>query len=241
MHFDYDYFEQRIQALTKKYRGLFRDTEDLVQEGFLALCRIMERHPDSVSNEELWAHAYASVRRAVWDYVVDNGRVAKMATTKGQRKAVANIRKARRENAPLTLGEKVDLAEKLGISVRDVELAEQYVFGGDDSLDVITSALGRSSESINPEDFPIYYRLKGVSHLLSEKSAREAAFYFAWSSISERERKIIESRKLTESKTALKVLSESMGISMPRITQIEQGATRKLSEFISSWMARHEV
>lgn len=241
MHFDYSYFETRIQSVTSRYRGLFRDKEDLVQEGFLALCKVLERHASSVTNEELWAHAYPFVRRAVWDFVVDNGRVARMATTKAQRKAVANIRKARPDNRPLTLSEKVDLAEKLGVNVRDIDLAEQFVFGSDDSLENVASASGRHSESVNASEFPVYYRLKGIAHLLNEKSAREAAFYFAWSSISDRERVIIEQRKLASSKTALKVLSEALGISMPRITQIEQQATRKLTDFIGNWMSSHEV
>lgn len=241
MHFHYDFFEQKIQGLISRYRGVFRDHEDLAQEGFLTLCQVMEKHSESVTNEELWAHAYAFVRRAIWDYVVDNGRVAKMATTKAQRKAVANIRKARTSSKPLTLTEKVDLAEELGVNVRDIDLAEQYVFGSDDSLDMTPSATGHNQEHIDPEDFPVYYRLKGVGHLLNEKSAREAAFYFAWSSISERERSIIQERKLSGKKTALKVLSEALGISMPRITQIEQQATRKLSEFIQAWMVNHEV
>jgi RNA polymerase sigma-32 factor len=201
----------------------------------------MEKHPNSVSNEELWAHAYASVRRAIWDYVVDNGRVTKMATTKAQRKAVANIRKARVSSRPLSLEEKIDLAEKLGINVRDVELAEHYVFGSDDSIEFEATASGKHSDPVMADEFPVYYRLKGIGHLLNEKTAREAAFYFAWGSISDRERDIIGDRKLSMNKTTLRVMSDKFGISMPRITQIEQSATRKLADFIQSWMARHEI
>lgn len=207
----------------------------------MALCKVMEKHPESVSNEELWAHAYPFVRRAVWDYVVDNGRIAKMASTKAQRRAVANIRKARTGLQPLTVDEKVDLAEKLGVNVRDIDVAEQYVFGSDDSLDVVQTASGTNQEYSQLDEFPVYYRLKGVAHLLNEKTAREAAFYFAWSSITERERNIIEERRLFDKRTGLKYLSKTLGISMPRITQIEQQATKKLSEFIDVWMQKHEI
>src|SRR5262249_41845355 len=126
-------------SLVVKIARLFRravvNVLDLIQEGNVGLLHALDRFDPEVGVK---FSTYASwwIKAYILKYLLDNTRLVRVGTTNARRKLLYNLNREKRrlEAAGFTAGPKL-LAERFGVSERDVVDVEQSLRGGDVALD----------------------------------------------------------------------------------------------------------
>lgn len=201
--------------VVSKYRGYGLPQEDLMQEGAIGLMKAVKAFDPEVG-VRLCSFAYMWIKNAIHEYVLNNWRIVKVATTKNQRKLFFNLRRFR-SGDHLTHAEATTASEELGIPVEEVYEMEGKMFGANLSIDddnedptpgVISSdMLPCVTEEEQPEfDFDLIQKLNN------------------------REKYIIQQRYLIEEPKKLVDLGAELGISTERVRQIEKQSILKLRE-----------
>ena len=168
----------------------------------------------------------------MFDYVIRNWRMVKVATTKAQRKLFFNLRKSKKRLGWMSESERSELANDLGVSVSDVTEMEARLAGSDVGFD-----LGEDDSS----DKSVAVTVSPSSYLEDENSNfalnYENSNYSAWeikklhealSTLDSRSNHIIKRRWLDEHKATLQELSKELGVSIERVRQLENNAMNKV-------------
>ncbi|MEC7875980.1 MAG: sigma-70 family RNA polymerase sigma factor, partial [Pseudomonadota bacterium] len=162
-----------------------------------------------------------------------NWRVAKIATTKAQRKLFFNLRSSKKRLGWLNQKEINEVAEDLGVKPSDVVEMEKRMSNYDATLEPRLD----DDESCN---MPINYlenNEAGPEELLENEqniSNQQETLKNAVSLLDDRSRNIISNRWLAEKKVTLHELAAIHNISAERVRQIENTAIKKLKESIKN-------
>ncbi|MGD1527141.1 sigma-70 family RNA polymerase sigma factor [Vibrio harveyi] len=214
--------EPLVRSLARKYRNSQIDEKDLCQEGMVGLKKALDKFsPEAKNRFNTFARHY--VRSEILEFLITNSSIVKLATTKAQRKLYFN---SSRLDPLMSLGEMESLADDLNVKVSDVMEMSSRLFVYNESLDSEDESLWDSSLHIADvsetiaEDSEQAYRAKKLSESLDTLPARE--------------RDIVESRWLNETKTELSVLAKKYGISSEGVRVAEKKAIKLLrSEMIN--------
>ncbi|EJF78484.1 alternative sigma factor RpoH [Bartonella sp. DB5-6] len=221
-----------VIAIANRFKRFKMPLGDLVQEGYVGLLEAAARfEPD----REVRFSTYATwwIRASIQDYILRNWSIVRGGTSSSQKALFFNLRRLRakliQDDSALT---KQDIfrtiAEKLGVSVRDVETMDFRFSSSDNSLSVSVS-----ENSDNPiakmdalvDDSPLPDAL--IEQVI-DGQRRTQWLYDALQILNERELEIIRFRRLNEEGATLEVLGEKLGISKERVRQIEARALQKL-------------
>ncbi|GIT25291.1 MAG: hypothetical protein CM1200mP41_13350 [Gammaproteobacteria bacterium] len=123
---------------------------DLIQEGSVGLMKAVKRY-DYRRDVRLVSFAVHWIKAEIYDYVVRNWRMVKVATTKAQRKLFFNLRKNRSRLGPMEASEIEQLAEKLQVDEHPVREMETRLVGADVSFDPISDH-DDDSRSLSPAE-----------------------------------------------------------------------------------------
>ena len=125
---------RHVVKVARGFMGYGLPLTDLIQEGSIGLMKAVKRF-DARRDIRLVSFAVHWIRAEIYDYVLRNWRMVKVATTKSQRKLFFNLRKSRARLGWMREAEVEQLADSLNVEVETVREMESRLSGGDISFD----------------------------------------------------------------------------------------------------------
>lgn len=224
---------RNVIHVAKSFTGYGLPVADLVQEGNIGLMKAVKNF-DPERGIRLVSYAVHWIKAEIYEYVLKNWKMVKVATTKAQRKLFFNLRKSRKSLSAMTEQETVDLAENLDVpikTVREMELrmtSSDVAFdGSDNDDDEFTSSPSAYLPDMryNPEELVMAAEKTNNNH----DSLRDAI-----STLDDRSRDILQRRWLSDSKATLHELADEYNVSAERIRQIEKRAMEKMKNQLAA-------
>ncbi len=225
-----------VAKIAMGYRGYGLPVSEIVSEGNIGLMQAVKRF-DPDKGFRLATYAMWWIRAAIQEYVLRSWSMVKLGTTAAQKKLFFNLRKAKSnigaiEEGDLTPGHTATLADQLGVTEREVTEMNRRLTGPDSSL----NAPLRSESENEWQDWLADDTLDQETRLAEreELGDRHALLTNAMDTLTDRERDIIQARRLQEDPATLEELSQRYGVSRERVRQIEVRAFEKLQKAMSA-------
>ena len=221
-----------VVHIARTYSGYGLPLADLIQEGNIGLMKAVKKF-DPDRGTRLVTYAVHWIRSEIHEFVFNNWKIVKVATTKAQRKLFFKLRNAKKSIGWLTNDEKKLIAKDLGVKPTDVETMEQrfasvdmpYDLGHTDSdEDYISPAGFLPSPDSDPSSI-----VENDNWLQGKKEQLSTALQ----GLDNRSKEILMSRWLTDEKVTLKELAKQYQVSIERIRQIEEAAIQELREHLT--------
>ena len=225
-----------VASIARGFTGYGLPLADLIQEGNVGLMKAVKRF-DHDRDVRLVSFAVHWIKAEIYEYVVRNWRMVKVATTKAQRKLFFNLRKNRNRLGWMKQDEIDAMAEDLNVDTLTVREMEGRMTGADIAFDVDATDDDEKTFWAPSETLGDYSADPGTLTLKADEArVRQQQLDTALAVLDERSRDIIQSRWLAESgkKTTLGVLAEQYGVSAERIRQIEKRALKQMYSAVST-------
>jgi len=213
-----------VVRIARGFSGYGLPQADLIQEGNIGLMKAV-KHYDPARKVRLMSFAIHWIRAEIYDYVLRNWRIVKVATTKAQRKLFFNLRKSRERLGWMTRGEVDTLAENLDVAPETVQEMEARMSNADVAFDADNDA-DEDSYQVAPAGYlqDMRYNPEVLATQSDQDDSRQTQLRNALTSLDARSRDIIQRRWLDEKKPTLHELADEYGVSAERIRQIEMKA-----------------
>ncbi len=217
--------------ITKNYSGYGLSQLDLIQEGNIGLMKAINRF-NPFFGVRLISFAIHLIKSEIYNYILNNWKIVKIATTKSKRKLFFNLRKVKKKIGWFNSKEIKNISHKLGVTKKDVIEMESRIFTKDLKIDI--------SKDNNFKNKDIFYldflddKYSDFASNLEEKNWNEYILNklkFSLNLLDKRSKFIIISRWLNKNnrkKITLRKLAKYFNVSAERIRQIEQNAIKKL-------------
>ncbi len=225
-----------VAKIAMGYRGYGLPVTDLISEGNVGIMQAVKRF-DPEKGFRLATYAMWWIRAQIQEYVLHSWSLVKIGTTAAQKKLFFNLRKIKNQLTSIDSGnlspENVrEIATRLDVKEGEVIDMENRLFTSDQSLNV---KLGEEHDT----EWQDLIEDKQETHdrIIENKDElnyRRSLFSKAFKVLNEREKEIIELRKLSENPLKLEDLSKKYKISRERVRQIEEKALEKLQKEISN-------
>jgi RNA polymerase sigma-32 factor len=212
------------------YRRYGLPIPDLISEGNIGLMQAIRRFdPDKGTRFSTYATWW--IKAAIQSYILRSWSLVKLGTTVNQKKLFFNLAKAKRRLSALQEGDlrphQVTLiANEFGVTEQDI-VEMNGRMSGDLSLNV---PLNEEDHSVQWQDRLVEEGSDQESHLAEseESETRRRALGVALTVLDDRERHILEARRLIEPPLTLDELAIEFRISRERVRQIEASAFQKV-------------
>ena len=225
------YSHMRFVVRTARgFTGYGLPLADLIQEGNIGLMKAVKNfEPDR--GVRLVSFAMHWIRSEIYDYILKNWRIVKVATTKAQRKLFFNLRKSRNrlgwmnQNDVKTLSDNLDVPEKTVLEMESRMSGADVSFDmdadSDDEANYVAPAGYLADNRYNPENL---YEKDTATSTNNENLS------MALAGLDERSQDIVKQRWLNpdDKKATLTELAEKHGVSAERIRQIEKKAFNQM-------------
>jgi RNA polymerase sigma-32 factor len=229
-----------VAKIAMGYRGYGLPVSEIVSEGNVGLMQAVKRF-DPDKGFRLATYAMWWIRASIQEYVLRSWSMVKMGTTAAQKKLFFNLRKAKSnigaiEEGDLTPEHTEKLADQLGVSETEVTEMNRRLSGPDASL----NAPLRSESESEWQDWLADDTADQETRLAEreEMGDRHDLLVHALDELTERERDIIQARRLQEDPATLEELSQKYGVSRERVRQIEVRAFEKLQKAMKTAMLK---
>lgn len=223
-----------VAKIAMGYRGYGLPIAEVISEGNVGLMQAVKKF-DPDKGFRLATYAMWWIRASIQEYVLRSWSLVKMGTTAAQKKLFFNLRRMKSKMAALEDGdlkpEQVEaIATKLGVTDDDVISMNRRLSGPDASLNAPLKGSEGDSEWQDwlEDDKGVNQEAELVEH--NEFDQRMLLLQDAMADLNERERDIIQQRKLTDEPKTLEELAEVYKVSRERIRQIEVRAFEKLQQ-----------
>ena len=221
-----------VAKIAMGYRGYGLPMNEIISEGNIGLMQAVKRF-DPDKGFRLATYAMWWIKAAIQEYVLKSWSLVKMGTTAAQKKLFFNLKKIKKQIAPNQEGDLKDsqvneISRRLDVDKNEVINMNRRLMGQEKSLnDTI-----KDGENTEWQDWLVD---EGMDQelLISQKQELEDKKELLYKSIgilNEREKKILEERRLNETPKTLDELSKKYKISRERIRQIETKAFEKLQK-----------
>jgi RNA polymerase sigma-32 factor len=233
-----------VAKIAMGYRGYGLPLSEVVSEGNVGLMQAVKRfEPDK--GFRLATYAMWWIRAAIQEYILRSWSLVKMGTTAAQKKLFFNLRKAKNkisaiEEGDLTPEHTAEIARQLAVPEEEVTNMNRRLSGGDTSLNAPMRADGESEwqDWLADDTMDQETRLAEAE----EMGERHDLLTDAMGELSERERDILQARRLQDEPATLEELSQKYGVSRERVRQIEVRAFEKLQQQMKRTLAeKHAV
>lgn len=227
-----------VVAVAHKYKHYGLPIGDLMQEGVIGLLQAADRFdPERAIRFSTYASWW--IRAAIQDYVLRNWSIVRTGTTAAQKSLFFNLRRLRRKLAESdgTLGPAAQkkVATELRVSMADVAHMDNRLSGGDVSLNApVAQDSTQEAQDFLVDDRP---NPETVVMLQHDAARRQAWLRAALATLDQRERQIIQHRKLDEGSVTLEDLGIRLGVSKERVRQLENRALAKLKSALTRQVA----
>ncbi|MCR4346907.1 MAG: RNA polymerase sigma factor RpoH [Sulfuricaulis sp.] len=215
---------RNVARIARGFSGYGLPQADLIQEGNIGLMKAV-KHYDPARKVRLMSFAVHWIKAEIYDYVLRNWRIVKVATTKSQRKLFFNLRKSRERLGWMTRGEVDAMAENLDVAPETVQEMEGRMSNFDVAFDADNDA-DDDNYHVAPAGYlqDMRYNPEVLATKSDQEDARQTQLKDALSTLDARSRDIIQRRWLDEKKPTLHELAAEYSISAERIRQIESKA-----------------
>jgi RNA polymerase sigma-32 factor len=223
-----------VAKIAMGYRGYGLPLSELISEGNVGMMQAVKRF-DPERGFRLATYAMWWIRASIQEYILHSWSLVKMGTTAAQKKLFFNLRKLKGQMRAIEEGdlapEQVSkIAETLNVPEDDVVQMNRRLAAPDHSLNAPLRIDGDGEW----QDW-LVDESESQETLLAdseELSKRRALLVKSMEALNDRERHILQERRLKESPTTLEELSQEYGISRERVRQIEVRAFEKLQKAI---------
>ena len=222
-----------VVKVARGFVGYGLPLPDLIQEGSIGLMKAVKRY-DPNRDVRLVSFAVHWIKAEIYDYVLRNWRMVKVATTKAQRKLFFNLRKSRARLGWMKDDEVERMARDLRVEKSGVRQMEARLSGRDIAFD------GHADQDDDEAFLAPANRLGDsrydpavVVDAAEQAGETRRQLSDALARLDARSRDIVARRWLGEDKPTLHQLADEYGVSAERIRQIEKRAMKSMRERIS--------
>jgi len=229
-----------VAKIAMGYRGYGLPIGEVISEGNVGLMQAVKKF-DPEKGFRLATYAMWWIRAAIQEYILRSWSLVKMGTTAAQKKLFFNLRKVKGQMKALEEGdlkpENVEeIARKLGVTQDEVVSMNRRLSAPDSSL----NAPLRSDSESEWQDL-LADESSDQETILAERDEldeRHDLLTAALGELTDRERAIIQARRLREEPLTLEDLSSQFGVSRERVRQIEVRAFEKLQKAMKAGLSR---
>jgi RNA polymerase sigma-32 factor len=221
-----------VAKIAMGYRGYGLPVNELISEGNIGLMQAVKKF-DPEKGFRLATYAMWWIKASIQEYVLRSWSLVKMGTTTAQKKLFFNLKKLKNQIAPGQEGDLKDeqvneISKRLNVDSEEVVNMNRRMMGQEKSLnDPI-----KSGETDEWQDWLVDSSLD-QELIVSQKQEyddKKELLNDAMKILNEREKEIINARRLSENPKTLEELSKKYKISRERIRQIETKAFEKLQK-----------
>ena len=234
-----------VAKIAMGYRGYGLPIGEVISEGNVGLMQSVKKF-EPEKGFRLATYAMWWIRAAIQEYILRSWSLVKMGTTAAQKKLFFNLRRMKGEISALEEGDMhhehvATIAHKLAVTENEVISMNRRLSGGDASLNAPVASDGEMEWQDWLAD-DNYVSQETTLANSEEFGQRMSLLQDAMGSLSDRERHIIEERRLKEEPATLEDLSKEYGVSRERVRQIEVRAFEKLQKSMqAAAVERHLV
>lgn len=226
-----------VAKISMGYRGYGLPIGEVISEGNIGLMQAVKRfEPDK--GFRLATYAMWWIKASIQEYVLRSWSLIKMGTTANQKKLFFNLRKLKSKISALEEGDlKPDqvkyIAKTLGVEESDVVSMNRRL-SGDASLNSPLRSDGEGEGEwqdwlVDDSDSQEQILVENEEAKMRNEMLKEAL-----TKLTDRERRVIEARKLQDNPATLDDLSQEFSVSRERIRQIEVRAFEKLQKAVKN-------
>ena len=221
-----------VAKIAMGYRGYGLPVNELISEGNIGLMQAVKKF-DPDKGFRLATYAMWWIKAAIQEYVLRSWSLVKMGTTTAQKKLFFNLKKLKNQIAPQQEGDLKDeqveeISKRLDVNSTEVINMNRRMMGQEKSLNDPIKA----GETDEWQDWLVADSMD-QELAISQKQEfedKKDLLYESINILNDREKKILELRRLTENPKTLDELSKKFKISRERIRQIETKAFEKLQK-----------
>ena len=221
-----------VAKIAMGYRGYGLPVNELISEGNIGLMQAVKKF-DPDRGFRLATYAMWWIKAAIQEYVLRSWSLVKMGTTTAQKKLFFNLKKLKNQIAPNQEGDLRDehveeISKRLDVNSHEVINMNRRLMGHEKSLNDPIKA----GETDEWQDWLVDDRLDQELIVSQKQEYDEKKELLKESMIilNDREKEILEARRLTDDPKTLEELSQKYKISRERIRQIETKAFEKLQK-----------
>ena len=227
-------------AISFRHYGLA--LSDLISEANIGLMQALKKF-DPDKGFRLATYAIWWIKAAVSEFILKSWSLVKIGTVATQKRLFYNLHKIKSRlglygETSLDDEKAEQIAEELGVTKRDVVEMEQRL-SGDSSLNTTLShdSTTNYQDMLTDSDETIEDKLGESQEMVLKKKLLKEAL----SSLSDRERLIVQKRFLTDNPETLENLGMEFHISRERVRQIETKAYQKVSKAMHDGAAKYAL
>jgi RNA polymerase sigma-32 factor len=224
-----------VARIAMGYRGYGLPIGEVISEGNVGLMQAVKRF-DPDKGFRLATYAMWWIRAAIQEYILRSWSLVKMGTTAAQKKLFFNLRKLKGqlqafEEGDLRPDQVEAIATKLGVPKEDV-ISMNRRLAGDSSLNAPLRADAEGGGEW--QDWLVDESSSQEAILVDQEELDNRRSYLseAIDTLTPREKRIFEARRLVDEPLTLEELSSEFGVSRERIRQIEVRAFEKVQKAV---------
>lgn len=235
-------------SMAAKFKRYGAPMNDLIQEASVGLMKAAEKF-DPDRGVRFSTYAVWWIKASIQDYVMRNWSMVRTGSTSSQKSLFFNMRRvqAQLEREAAAQGKRLErhvllqqIADEVGVPLRDVEMMDGRLSGSDFSLNATQSVEDEGREWIDAlvDDAPGAEEVVTASH---DAATLRRWLLSALTDLNERERFIVQERKLREDPRTLESLGGELGLSKERVRQLEAAAFGKMRQNLQQHSADVEL
>ncbi len=229
-----------VAKIAMGYRGYGLPMNEIISEGNVGLMQAVKRF-EPERGFRLATYAMWWIRAAIQEYILHSWSLVKLGTTAAQKKLFFNLRRLKSQMQAIEEGDLSpetvkEIATTLAVTEQEVIDMNRRLEGPDHSLNAQLRVDGDSEW----QDWLVDDSASQEAVLVDEDEMghRRRLLEEAMKVLNDRERHILNERRLKEEPTTLEDLSTEYGISRERVRQIEVRAFEKLQKAVQSLEAQ---
>ncbi|MFT6103886.1 MAG: RNA polymerase sigma-32 factor [Paracoccaceae bacterium] len=216
------------------YRGYGLPQAEVISEANVGLMQAVKRF-DPERGFRLATYAMWWIRASIQEYILRSWSLVKLGTTSAQKKLFFNLRKAKHRIGALEEGDLrpenvARIANDLNVTETEVISMNRRLSGGDASLNATVGSDGDTTTQWQDWLEDEKADQAGDYEANDELTIRRELLGASMAVLNDRERDILEQRRLRDSPVTLEELSVQYSVSRERIRQIEVRAFEKLQK-----------
>jgi RNA polymerase sigma-32 factor len=223
-----------VAKIAMGYRGYGLPLAELISEGNVGMMQAVKRF-DPERGFRLATYAMWWIRASIQEYILHSWSLVKMGTTAAQKKLFFNLRRLKGqlhaiEDGDMSPENVKKVAETLKVTEDEVVSMNRRLSGGDHSLNAPLRADGEGDGEWQDWLVDESDSQETLIAEAQETDKRRVLLNDAMRTLNDRERHILNERRLADDPSTLEELSKVYGISRERVRQIEVRAFEKIQK-----------